>query len=222
MGQSVGISKICRVEKFQNTTVRVYWSFVKEPAYAVSTTNMSFEGGSSLKLQKILAFFPCSQSRSFTGFLDKVTMKEVCRGPPAKRSRRSPTGVERLSVTDCTEKKHVSARQGERYGPEKQKAASRRGSNQELSVYVLPFETALFFKPAEVQRRTKFLNGVFCSCGLSDRSGGKEAERTTAKRQRWVLEWSTGMKQQSWAGSANARATPGWTASYIYKSFEKI
>ena len=71
------------------------------------------------------------------------------------------------------EKKYVSARQGERYGPEKQKAAFRRGIDQkELSVYALPFENGLFFfKPAEVQRRTNFLNGVFC--GLSDREARK-------------------------------------------------
>ena len=47
-----------------------------------------------------------------------------------------------------------------------------------LTIRKRPF----FFKPAEVQRRTNFLNGVFC--GLSDRSGGEEAERTTAKRPR--------------------------------------
>ena len=37
-------------------------------------------------------------------------------------------------------------------------------------------KTAFFFKPAEVQSRTKFLNGVVC--WLSDRSGSEEAERS--------------------------------------------
>ena len=66
---------VCRVEKFQNPTVRPYRSaafslcllsvgiagnallyrarsYDIQPAYAVSTTNMSFEAGSSLKLEK--------------------------------------------------------------------------------------------------------------------------------------------------------------------------
>ena len=36
--------------------------------------------------------------------------------------------------------------------------------------------TAFFFRPAEVESRTKFLNGVIC--GLSNRSGSEEAKRS--------------------------------------------
>ena len=72
------------------------------------------------------------------------------------------------------EKKHVPVRQGEDL--EKQKGRLPPGGEVTRSVYVLPFENGLFFKPAEVQSRTKFLNGVICV--LSDRSGREEAERS--------------------------------------------
>ena len=47
-----------------------------------------------------------------------------------------------------------------------------------FSNYVLPIENGrFFFEPAEIQSRTKFLNGVVI-CGLSERSGSEEAERS--------------------------------------------
>ena len=102
VGRSVGISRICRIKKFQNQTVHAYRSFVKEPpcaAYALSPTNMSFEAGCprKLKQEKILAFSSVLPIPIVhTVFIAKVTMKEVCMdgGPPAKRRRLSPTGVE--------------------------------------------------------------------------------------------------------------------------------
>ena len=79
-----------------------------------------------------------------------------------------------------------------------------------------------FLKPTKVQSRTKFLNGVIC--GLSDRSGSEEAERshssettklsraTGAKRQKLTEPQERSEKVQQ---SAIARATPGWTASKL-------
>ena len=43
-------------------------------------------------------------------------------------------------------------------------------------------KTAFFFKPAEVQSRTKFLDGVIC--GPGNRSGSEEAERGAAGAKR--------------------------------------
>ena len=58
-------------------------------------------------------------------------------------------------------------------------------------------KTAFFFKPAEIQSRTKFLNGVFW--GLSDRRGSEEAERSHMfMQERSVkVERSTGTNRKS-------------------------
>ena len=91
-------------KKFQNPTVRAYRSFVKEPAYAVSTTKWSFEAASSLKPENILAFFLRAHvpDRSH-GFLLKLRIQSSERSldgrPPAKWSRRSPMRVERVAQT---------------------------------------------------------------------------------------------------------------------------
>ena len=50
------------------------------------------------------------------------------------------------------------------------------------------------FKPTEVQSRTKFLNGVIC--GLDDRSGSKEAERSH-RSEVTKLSRASGAKQQN-------------------------
>ena len=104
VGRSVGISRICRIKKFQNQTVHGCRSFVKHARHTLSPTNMSFEAGCPLKLkqEKILAFSSVLPIPIVhTVFIAKVTMKEVCMdgGPPAKRSRLSPTGVERVTQT---------------------------------------------------------------------------------------------------------------------------
>ena len=92
-------------------------------------------------------------------------------------------------------------------------------------------KTAFFFKPAEVQSGTKFLNGVIC--GLSDRSGSEEAERSHrsealrgAQERRTKLSGAMHRSEATKLSepeersdkverSANARATPGWTASIL-------
>ena len=104
---------------------------------------MFFEAASLLKPENILAFFLRAHvpDRSH-GFLLKLQWKKFGRTATSK-AKPPVTDTGWNSGTDCTEKKQVSARQGERSGPEKQKAASRRGSNQELSVLVLPFENGL-------------------------------------------------------------------------------
>ena len=136
-------------KKFQNQTVHAYRSFVKEPpcvAYSVSPTNISFEAGCplKLKLEKILAFSSVlSIPIVHTVFIAKVTMKEVCMdgGPPAKRSRLSPTGVER--VTQTAQKRSTSPHGKEKIWRNK----GRLPPEEELtrSVYVLSFENGLFF-----------------------------------------------------------------------------
>ena len=173
---------------------------------------MSFETGSSLKLEKNPWLFPWSQSRSFTGFLDKVTMKGVWTEDHQQSEAASHRrGVERLSVT--ASRRRSTSPHGKKKDMDRRNR--RLPSGEELikrSWAFMPYlsKTAFFFKPAEVQRRTNFLNGVFC--GLSDRSGGKEAERTTAKRQRWAHERSTETKRQSGAeppGLAGAKRQSG-------------
>ena len=82
-----------------------------------------------------------------------------------------------------------------RSGETEGQAASRRGSNQERlcsAIRKRPF----CFKPAEVQSRTKFLNGVIW--GLSDRWGSEEAERShrnKASKLSGAQEWSDKVEQ---------------------------
>ena len=154
--------------------------------------------------------------------------RSLDRRPPAKRSRQSPTGVERLSVTDCTEKKYVSARQGERYGPEKQKAAFRRGINQkDLSVYALPFENGLFFSSQQKVKGEQIFSMGFSVGWAIDREARKlsgpqrsdkgermsGAQKRSDKVERSHQDWQE--RSDKVERSANARATPGWTASPI-------
>ena len=99
-----------------------------------------------------------------------------------------------------------------RSGETEGQAASRRGSNQERlcpAIWKRPF----FFKPAEVQSRTKFLNGVIWGWAI-DGEARKLSGATGAKRQSWAepQERSDQVEQ-----SMNAGATPGWTASTVIK-----
>ena len=153
VGRSFGISRICRVKKFQNTTVHAYRSFVKEPpwaAYAVSMMNMSRSEASNplkLKLEKILAFssvFPIPIVHTVSS--KSYNERSLDRGPPAKRSRRSPTGVERVTQT---------ARRRSTFPPGKEKIWRNKGRlppGKEVtrSVCLIIWKRTFFFKPAEV------------------------------------------------------------------------
>ena len=86
MGQSVVISRICRVKQVsESNRPRIYRVTVclKKRTYAVSTTNMSFlpklTARSSQK--RSLPFLPCSRSRSFTRCLAKVRHVAPQRNP---------------------------------------------------------------------------------------------------------------------------------------------
>ena len=73
--RSFSTSRICRVKrsfKIQPST-STYPSYPKEPAYAVSATNMPFEADQA---EKTFHFLQGSRSQSFT-FLAKVTIEEV-------------------------------------------------------------------------------------------------------------------------------------------------
>ena len=122
MGRSVGISRICWVKSFKIPLFK-YRSFSMEPAYAVSTTNMPFEAGSLLKLEKILAFSSVL-TITIVYFSGKVTMVEVW-------------------MEGHQQSEHAGHRQvrGRSRETERQ-AASRRGSDQErmfLAIRKRPF-----------------------------------------------------------------------------------
>ena len=139
-------------------------------------------------------------------------------GPPAKRSRRSPTGLKEWHRLHGEEARLCTARR--RSGETEGQAASRRGNNLLclcLTIRKWPF----VFKPAEVQSRTKFLNGVIC--GLSDRSGSEEAERShrsKATKLSGAQERSDKVERGKRSEATKLsgvwipkQRTPGWTAS---------
>ena len=97
---------------------------------------------------KTFHFLQGSRSQSFT-FLAKVTKEEVFYGgqpPSSKQTSRSTTGIERETQTEW-----------------------RR---EEPGACVFYHAKAAFFKPTEVQSRTKFLNGVICGFERSTRKQG--------------------------------------------------
>ena len=179
-----------------------------------------FQPGSFLFLGEIPAwpFFgkPFFGTRQYC----KVTMKEVCMdgGPPAKRSRLSPTGVER--VTQTARRRSTSP-----HGKEKilrNKGRLPPGEEVTRSVYVrlIIRKRPFFFQASRSSKQKKVSQWdlrVERSIGkrgswaeLQERSDNVERS-TGTKRQSWAKP-CTGVNRQSWA-ERKCRATPGWTAS---------
>ena len=133
-------------------------------------TNVLFQAGSLLKLEKILAFSSVRTSPivhtvsswSYNG-------RSLDGGQPTKRSRRHRQRLKEWHRLHGDVKKHVSAWQGE-----------------DLERMCPTIRKHLFFKPTEVQSRAKFLK-----MGLSV---GWAIDREARK-----LSGATGAKQQSWA-----------------------
>ena len=181
---------------------------------------MFFEAGSplKLKLEKILAFLLCSRSRSFTQFLAKVTMKKVWDGgPPAKRSRRSPTGAERMTQTTRIRRRSTST-----HGKEKIWRNRRAGCPQERkkpgAFMSCHSKTAFFSSQQKFKVEQSFSMGLSVGWAI-DREARKLSGATGAKRQSWAehrneatklseamhrseatkLSGARGAKRQSWA-----------------------
>ena len=158
---------------------------------------MPFEAVNLLpvKQEKILAFLPCSRSRSFT-FVAKVSMEEVWtdghqqREPAGHRQGGWGGGGEGHRLHRGA-KKHVSVRQGE----DIEKQTDRLPPREEVtrSVSVLPFENGLIFLTNRSSKQSKV-----------SQWGYLWIERSIGKRASWV-------EPQKW--STNARATLSCTAS---------
>ena len=105
-----------------------------------------------LKQEKILAFssvlpIPIVHTVSTKSYNER----SLERGPPAKRSRRSPTGVERVTQT---------ARRRSTFPPSKEKIRRNKGRlppGKEVtrSVSVLSFENGFFFQASRSSKQNK-------------------------------------------------------------------
>ena len=173
---------------------------------------MFLEGGSLLKLEKILALFPCSQSRSFTGFLDKVTMKEVWTdGHQQSKAARHREGLKDW-VAQTSRRRSTSPHGKER---DMDRRNRRRPQGEEITKTwaFVPYhsKTAFFFSSQQKFNGEQSFSMGFCVGWSID----WEARELSGPQRSNKVERMSGAQERSdkVERSANVRATPGWTAS---------